>query len=92
MTDYLHLLLNFHLFPAAMQFPIAATGHDKLCSANRADISFANLISHVFNYLLFIFPNEVLNAQPGLYCYWLSGDDECLPYFSLSCFFKILPI
>ena len=40
--------LDFHLFSAAMQLPVAATGYDKFCTTHRADISFSNLICHVF--------------------------------------------
>jgi hypothetical protein len=45
------LFLNFHFFPAAMQFPFATTGHNKFCPAYRANVSFTNLICHVFKYL-----------------------------------------
>jgi hypothetical protein len=35
-----------------MHFPVAAAGYDKFGTALGADISFANLICHLFNYLL----------------------------------------
>jgi hypothetical protein len=42
-----YLFLDFHLFPAAMQFSVTATGHDKFRTAHRANISFSNLICHI---------------------------------------------
>jgi hypothetical protein len=35
-----------------MHLAVAATGYNKFCATYRADISFANLICHVYDYLL----------------------------------------
>jgi hypothetical protein len=47
------LFLNFHFFPAAKEFPFPSASHNKFRAANRANVSFANLICHVLDCLPF---------------------------------------